>query len=486
MTEQNHQNGSFKEVIKSMNYNVKLTFAFYTSSSIGRGIWMGNVLSLFIILLMGDDLFLGFGGNEILGLTSAASGITMTLFVFPAGYLADKFRRDIILKSATSLGLAALVFVSLVGSNFLTFELNIIFIFISMLLWGFFNALVRPSLEAIFADSVESGYRSKIYSWGHMIQQFSMALGPFLNIALFYIFGNEWTVKIMRSVMFVGLVISLASIIILFFFRDEKSLGEVSEAIRDEVTEVVVEASAKSRVLNLTSEKAAKMIPFLLVASNVIIGIGAGMTIKFFPVFFKEIYVLNPVAIQVIMGFTSLLTGILGIIAQKFSLKQGRVQMIYWVQFIATACLVVLAIYPPLWVLVPIFIARGSFMNAAQPLSRSILMDIIPKKNRGRWNSVEAIAWGLFWNMSAVIGGFLVGDNNNFNLCFTITAFVYILGMIPIIIMMPMVGKEREALEKDNLLEEAVILNEDKDEPLEEVFSLSTLNPEKDSLESLE
>ncbi|MEA2071551.1 MAG: hypothetical protein U9O98_09710, partial [Asgard group archaeon] len=89
-------------------------------------------------------------------------------------------------------------------------------------------------------------------------------------------------------------------------------------------------------------------------------------------------------------------------------------------------------------------------------------MDIIPKHNRGKWNSLQAIAWGLFWNISAVIGGFIVGDNNNFNLCFIITTFIYILGMVPIIILMPIVGKEREALDMENDQKVAALTRENQ------------------------
>lgn len=80
-------------------------------------------------------------------------------------------------------------------------------------------------------------------------------------------------------------------------------------------------------------------------------------------------------------------------------------------------------------------------MNAAQPLSRSILMDVVPKRHRGKWNSLETIAWGLFWNASAMVGGFLIGDNN-FRLCFLITAGVYLVGTVPILMLIPLVHKE--------------------------------------------
>ena len=119
--------------------------------------------------------------------------------------------------------------------------------------------------------------------------------------------------------------------------------------------------------------------------------------------------------------------------------------MIFVVQFLATICLVFITFYPALIFLIPLFILRGSLMNAAQPLSRSILMDVVPKRHRGKWNSLETIAWGLFWNASAVIGGFLIGDNN-FRLCFSITAGIYFLGTIPILLLIPLVHKEKTAV----------------------------------------
>ncbi|NPE09948.1 MAG: MFS transporter [Asgard group archaeon] len=442
---------STRDIIKSMNYNVKLIFGFYLFNSLGRGIWMGTALSMYIYIFAGEagGLF-GLSQSVVLGLTSAASGITMTLFVFPAGYFADRFRRDILLKIAGVIGVIGLAFVAF-GNSFL-------YIFIALFLLGLFNALVRPSLEALFADSVASGYRSKIYSWSHLVNQFAMAAGPFFAAILFAIIGNEWDLGILKKVMYVGFAVSLIAIVILFIFKDERSLGKESEAIAKEVTEEVEEQ--KSRLaLKVDSGKAAKLIPILLVSSNLIVGIGAGMSIKYFPVFFTEEYFISPVWLNIIMGATSLATGLLGLGSQKISLRLGRVQTIFVVQFIATFCLLIIAIYPPFGVLVPFFILRGSFMNAGQPLSRSILMDVIPKKRRGIWNSIEAIAWGLFWNASAVIGGFIVGANNNFNLCFIITTFVYIVGMIPVILMMPLVGKEREAKDQGEVIDSSKLVD---------------------------
>ncbi len=402
---------------------------------------MGNVLSTYIFLLAGNSY-------KTLGILSAATGLAMTLVVFPAGFLADRFRRDVMLKSASIIGMMSLAVIMIAE------EINLILI--SLILWGAFQGMNRPALEAIFADSVPSRTRSRIYSWNHLIRQFAMATGPFLNVLLFYVIGNQWTLVNLRKVMFAGIIISLLSVSLLFFFDDDKALKDASEAVKN--VELPMHLGfAKNTLLQ---KRSVRVVPYILVASNIIIGFGAGMTVKYFPLFFIQIYSLLPIDVQLIMGFTSIATGLSSVIAQRLSIKNGRPQLIFTVQALATLCLFLIAFYPPLWLLIPLFIVRGSFMNASQPLSRSILMDLIPKQSRARWNSVEAIAWGLFWNVSSAIGGFLIGPQDNFRLVFLVTAGLYTLGTSIILFIVPLVPNEVFSLEEEQeeLVRQEVIL----------------------------
>lgn len=449
-TDKNDKNGiseksldkGWRGTLKNLNHNVKILLFFTLSQSIGRGIWAGNVLSTFIYLLAGNS-------NEVLGWTSGATGIMMTLVVFPAGALADRFRRDWMLYIAAIIGI--------IGMFFLIFAETIQFVVVALVIWGFYQGLTRPALESLFADSVPSGNRSRIYSIRQLIQQVGMTVGPVVNIILFSFFGDNWHISILKNIMLVGIAFSFVSLILMFFFSDNHSLGERSDAIevKNHIGELTETQDLKKynslqdskteknrRILNYTLNP--KFIPYVLVASNIIIGLGAGMSVKFFPIFFMEIYGMRPILVQIIMGITFLATGIMGMIAQHFSQAKGRAQMIFTVQGLATLCLFLIAFYPPeLW-LIFIFILRGSLMNAAQPLSRSILMDVIPKKKRGKWNSIEALAWGLFWNASAVVGGYLIGSGNNFRLNFLVTAGIYLVSTIPLLFLFKTVDGERK------------------------------------------
>ena len=102
------------------------------------------------------------------------------------------------------------------------------------------------------------------------------------------------------------------------------------------------------------------------------------------------------------------------------------------VQFIAIICLLIIALIPPLVIVIPIFILRGGFMNASQPIQRSILMDYVPKKNRGLWNSFEVLSFGFLWSISAGLGGILL-DSFNYPVLFITTACLYIIGTVPLL-----------------------------------------------------
>ncbi len=424
--------------LRSLNPNVQYALLFTVFQSFGRGVWMGNVLSAYIFLLAGES-------NQMLGIVSAVTGLAMTVVVLPAGYLADRFRRDWMLRTAAIFGVFSLLFIFL--------SVNILTVAVGLALWGLFQGFTRPSLEAIFADSIESGRRSRLYAWKHVAQQIGLATGPFMNVALFYIYGDLWDLVILKSVMMVGLLLSFISIIILFLFKDEYELGKESESIiiaERKKESVSPQATLQKRSLKDKNKKTTLKywsIPLILVSSNLIIGFGAGMTVKFFPIFFWKIYGMQPIIVQVILGLTFAFTGVSGLTAQKLSLRRGRAEMIFIVQAVATLCLLIIAFYPPAWILIPIFIARGALMNASQPLSRAILMDVIPKRHRGKLNSIEAIAWSLFWNVSAIIGGFLIGDNNNFRLCFLVTSGLYMLGTALILPLIPLVSKEKDQIE---------------------------------------
>jgi MFS family permease len=407
--------------------NLQIFNLFTLLQAFGRGIWMGNVLSLYIILLseMNSGL-LGLTPNELLGITSAITGVALILTVIPGGLAADKWSREGAIILSAVIGTAGLLFIG--------FSTSIFHIMTGLFFWGVFQGLSQPSAESILANSLPSGNRSKPYARIHMFMQFGMASGPLLNTILFFVLGDRWELDILKKVMITGLVISLISILVMLLLKDRNTIGEESEGF------LAGENKHEPGDVRF-SLRNSNAVPFLLISSSFIIGTGAGMTVKFFPVFFRDIYHFQPIAVQIILGISFFVTGIVSLNVQKYSVRRGRPQIIITVQGMAILCLLAMGFYPPAWLLIPLFICRGALMNAAQPLSRSIMMDYVPKNRRGFWNSLQTVAWGLFWNASAAIGGFIIGQDN-YALCFFITAAVYTIGMIPLFLLVPLVNRE--------------------------------------------
>jgi len=196
----------------NFNKNVKLSFIFEALQSFGRGIWMGNIFSLYVVLFVESSKgVFGFTANELLGITAGVSGIAMTAIVFPAGFMADKYPRQVMLRISAIVGIIAMITLALANSIFM--------ILIAMLLWGAFQGLARPAFESILADSLPSGNRSGIYAKQHLVRQIAMASGPILNVFLFLFLGDVWDISILKSVMLIGIIISLSSTFTLFFFQ---------------------------------------------------------------------------------------------------------------------------------------------------------------------------------------------------------------------------------------------------------------------------
>lgn len=411
-----------------INRNVRLFFTFTFLQSLGRGIWMGNVLSLYIVVLAENSSgAFGFSPNELLGMTSAVTGLAMLSAVVPAGLLADRWSRRGMLLLGAVIGTIGLGWISL-GSGLVS-------IIVGLFLWGVFQGLSRPPAEALLADSTPSGERSGIYARVHVFQQFGMASGPFLNVVLFAFLGDRWELPILRTVMGIGILFSFVSALIMLGIRESETLGDESEALAAPRTGV--DRHGRER----KAHRVSRFIPHVFLASSFIIGFGAGMTVKFFPVFFRDIYGFQPIAVQIVMGAGFLVTGLAALGAQRLSVRRGRGEMIVVLQAAAIACLIGMAVYPAAWLIVLLFIARGALMNASTPLSRSVVMDYVPKNRRGLWNSFQTVAWGLFWNVSALVGGFLIGDDN-YRLCFLITAGIYVVGVSVIIPMIPVIHRE--------------------------------------------
>lgn len=409
---------------KDANRNIRANFVSATFGSLGFGMLMSNVLSIFILILANES-------TTTLGLVTMVAGLVSTIFIFPSGYIVDRWRRDIFIWiGAILFSLAVLI---------LAFATTIEMIIVAQLFVGAGWGISGTAREALLADSLPSGARSDIYARLFFLTMALSAVGPALNIILFFILGDSWDLGILRIVIFASFILILTSSIADFFMKDKHGLGKESESLA-------------YKPLDDSKERSSFTIPIILVASGLIIGFGAGMTVAFFPVFFRNEYGLRPILVNTIYMLMNIATAFSAIAGQRISRRLGLIETIFFFQVAAVYALAFITQYPPLILLIPLFITRNALMNASAPLNRTIVMDRIAKRHRGKWTALEQLAWGFFWNISAAFGGWII-ENYSFKVCFTITATLYMLATLPLLALFGRVEDEGKRLESATLVE---------------------------------
>lgn len=243
-----------------LNHNVALLLLMRIVSGLHTSLWSGTVLASYLYVLMGSNAYAGY--------VEAAMGIANMVFALPAGYLADRFSRSSVIAvggwcvplAAGLTGTAVIIGVQrkeqptralLFGTNItgsgtpgLSPELQLPFwLFVAALAtWGFVQAVQNGAAQALFADSVLAGERSRFYMYSFVVFLVASVLGPIVSILIFVIHGNDWELTTLRNVFLAGMAVSLPNWVIMSFFSDKKMLDE--EAPADAPAAAAVASSA--------------------------------------------------------------------------------------------------------------------------------------------------------------------------------------------------------------------------------------------------
>ncbi|GLD97971.1 hypothetical protein PINS_up006668 [Pythium insidiosum] len=491
------------EHFRRVAHNVKNAYVVTFFLWAARSILFQQIISGYVFVLTNS--------NKPVGVVKGIQGISQLLFSFPAGYLADKTRRDTILKVSGAIGLF---------STLLTFvaveQTSLSLLYVAFALWGFFAAFQDPAMEALFADSIPHGQRSFPFMIKYNISNLAMVLGPSMAMLLLYFYGDVWQIRELTGVLEFGTVLMAIAAVLLFRFNDDLALENEQDAAAVVLSKQDLEAAQQQQQLRRRSDSVhsnpplrtpsvvindlefeydysdddeegtssrqqqqqqqqkqkkkqtetsalldghstttsinntsgaiqtppsphteapivrfacfdSTHVPYLIFASDFIISNGAGMTINFFPLFFKEEYGLSPIQVSTLFVLQPLLIMVLSYVSQLGSQSFGRMPIIASTRAVALLCLFLMAFAKPLGLQIVLFLMRGGMMRCSQPLRRSILMDHVPKEIRARWNALEGLSV-FSWSGSAVLGGYLI-DSYGYRMCFLITSFVYTLGV---------------------------------------------------------
>jgi len=431
----------------------------------GRSTWNQSVFAAFIFLLKDSD-------PKYVGLLNGIMGASQLLISFPSGIFADKYRRDSVLKIASGVGIVASA-----STIIASIKLSFTGLAISLALWGIYWGISKPTISALFADSMKDGERSRYFTQRMIAQFCGSTAGPIVSLVMFSIIGDDWNVRECAIIMCVGNCLCIPAALLLCLLSDDNCMSESSDegeesatesvAILDRIfTDAINDVSDRPEATESSSESInsrdtdsnevvredfdtyrasnrfwsipeTKVMPALVAAADFMSALASGLSSPYLPIFLLSNLELKPSQVQIIYIISTASLAIGSKVAHHGGKKLGRLLFTLISKWIGVSLMVAMIISYQSnisqTVVCALFILRMVFINSCAALTKSVLMDAVPKNERAKWSSLESV--NVFnWSGSAALGGILVSmDGIIFN--FFATAAFQLVATLPLAVL---------------------------------------------------
>ena len=433
----------------------------------------------FVLLLPG-------GTNTQVGIMEGVAGISGLVATFVGGYLADKCsRRCVLFAAALSAIIAtAAVLVTIIVLYTHYIDLTFLGICVAAAASAIATGAGGPAAEACFGDSTPNHARAKLYARKASFRTVGLSLGPLIAVFVFLLRSNTWTKPELVVVMLISAGNSIVNALLMVLFRDVQSTptaagGERTESLlpaeqpRSTSTEPVNDsivpttaaagdaapanaaASSESDPATVTSALDAEVagwrrsccgirrrhVPHLIVANNLLLGLGSGVAYKFLPIFCWKVLHLKPVSTYALTASFQLLATLFNFVIRRAGEAIGPMSACVAFQAVGCVAMGVICFCENVPIVITAMVIRGCMMNCTSGTRGAILNDHIEKASRGRWNMGQQLGQ-VTWSGSAFAGGWLA-DHVGFRNAFTVTLGLHSLATLCLCPAMPIVPPER-------------------------------------------
>lgn len=346
---------------------------------------------------------LGFSKVE-LGQVIFLMSICSVLPLLPAGHLSDRYGR----RKMIFLG----IFMMAIGLFFLwrANELNGFYLAVSF--WGVGHAFYNPSFMGFLSEKVEERRRKFLFG-------FQMAASMFASACIILLVGflPAWFSQTygvteqegFRWVFLIGFVFVLLQLLPLALTKSGSEGGSKDELIEE------------------PSEKNLPPLPkvtlFKLCLPMALLGLGAGLVIPFFQVYFQWRFDTSIEGIGILFAFTNFLWAGAYLLTPYAADKKGSVKLITMLHTIAIFALVAIPVSPNFEFVAIAYIIRMVIMNSTWPISQSYSLSQVPREHRSLTLSAINFSFNLTKAITPLAAGYLF--QMSLELPFMITAVLY-------------------------------------------------------------
>jgi MFS family permease len=350
-------------------------------AGLGSGVF-SVIFNLYLLRLGYREDFIG----QVASLGTLATG----LLAIPAGLLADRIgrKRSLLWSSATNN-------LTIVGLCLVT---NPLAIRACNFLNGATIALLFVSMAPFLMENSTPDERTHLFSANSAIMYFAMMVGNLLGGLLPGLWGawlgsEATSVLAYRCSLLVALALFFLSTLPLIALRTPRP-GDGGE-------------STTVALADLPQVRAGHKIAAFALALG-LVGLGAGLFIPFFNVYFVKVQGATTAQVGFIFSMGQVLTGLATLAAPLLARRFGKVYAVGLGQAGSVPFLILLAFVPNLGVATAAYWGRNVLMNMIQPVQSAFTMEVIPPQLRATVSSFTNTTWSVAWAASAAIGGELI------------------------------------------------------------------------------
>lgn len=421
------------EELKNPNVSLYLISLFFATA--GGAVWGYTILTNLMYLITDSTLKIG--------IAEGIQGLISALLAVPFGILADRWAKHKVGKIGivvqTLACICLIMVMSLNGVKGIPINYSNLYYFLtaSLVLYGISNGIGYSALATLYTNSIQTGKRSEWMSYMQIVLLCGLCFGPLVTIIILQVNGDSWQITDMLLPWNITLGFTAIAGMLQMFMHDKwclpnEEMGTIRAVLPDQ----------KWNCLRT------KHIPYLILCFDTISGIGSGMSIKFFPLFFQQEIGYSPTEVQIVYAVSFLVTAIATWFTIRLAKKIGRIQTTVIVPAIGLLFMVILIIGGSVglwtpefkWLIGGCFVIRTALMNAASSISKSVVDDYVSSEKRGCWNSLEFI-FIVGWSGSAVLGGQLL-QSLGYQNTYIITVIVQFVSVALYLVLIPLVPKK--------------------------------------------
>lgn len=187
-----------------------------------------------------------------------------------------------------------------------------------------------------------------------------------------------------------------------------------------------------------------------------IVGLGAGMIVIFFNLYFQEVFEVPPHMIGVIFGINTVVLASGSFLAPAMADRIGKVRTVVFTEAMSIPFLLMLSWVPReyLYLAVTAYVTRSVLMNMAGPVSNAFFMEELTKEERATAVGIVRTGDSFFRGIAANIGGVLLAAGL-YRVPYLLVSGLYMLSVVLFYSFFKQKESEMQALREAEVVQEA-------------------------------